>query len=70
MRWVLVCCQDNRCGHHVEMDADCWPNDIRLSDIEDRFVCQACGKRGGRRSAGPFHRRGGWHWPVGAVTRD
>jgi len=46
VRWVLVCCQDNRCGHHVEMDADCWPNDIRLSDIEDRFVCQACGKRG------------------------
>ena len=21
-------------------------NDVRLSDIEDRFVCKACGKRG------------------------
>ena len=23
-----------------------WPDDVRLSDIEDRFVCTACGKRG------------------------
>jgi len=23
-----------------------WPDDVRLSDIEGRFVCQACGKRG------------------------
>ena len=25
---------------------DRWPDDIRLSDIEDRFICTACGKRG------------------------
>jgi hypothetical protein len=23
-----------------------WPNDVRLSNIEQRFVCTACGKRG------------------------
>jgi hypothetical protein len=26
--------------------ADQWPNIIRLSDLELRFVCQACSKRG------------------------
>jgi len=26
--------------------ADRWPDDVRLSDIEPRFVCKACGKRG------------------------
>jgi hypothetical protein len=25
---------------------DAWPDDVRLSDIEARFVCTACGKRG------------------------
>jgi hypothetical protein len=28
------------------MNGDRWPDDIRLSDIEDRFICTACGKRG------------------------
>jgi hypothetical protein len=23
-----------------------WPDELRLSDIEARFVCKACGKRG------------------------
>jgi hypothetical protein len=23
-----------------------WPDDLRLSDLEPRFVCAACGKRG------------------------
>ena len=26
--------------------ADGWPDDMRLSDIEQRFICKACGKRG------------------------
>jgi hypothetical protein len=26
--------------------ADRWPDHARLSDIEPRFVCKACGKRG------------------------
>jgi hypothetical protein len=28
------------------MSADPWPDDLRLSDLEPRFVCTACGKRG------------------------
>ncbi len=28
------------------MNADQWPDDIRLSDIEPRFVCAKCGRRG------------------------
>jgi hypothetical protein len=30
----------------VTASADPWPGHIRLSDIEHRFVCEACGKRG------------------------
>ena len=44
---ILVFCSDYKCSHLIEMDADQWPDDLRLSDIEDRFVCRACGKRGG-----------------------
>ena len=48
---ILVYCQDYRCSHSTAMSADQWPDDIKLSDIEPRFVCGACGKRGaeGRR---------------------
>jgi hypothetical protein len=28
------------------MIADQWPDDVSLSDLEPRFVCSACGKRG------------------------
>jgi len=43
---VLVYCAEFRCGHSMAMNADRWPDDLRLSDIEPRFVCAACGKRG------------------------
>jgi hypothetical protein len=43
---VLIYCADYRCSHSVAMDAGAWPDDLRLSDIEGRFVCQKCGKRG------------------------
>ena len=46
VRGVLVCCSDYKCGHSIALDADLWPDEFRLSDIEDRFVCEACGKRG------------------------
>ncbi|WFU37744.1 hypothetical protein QA640_25115 [Bradyrhizobium sp. CB82] len=47
VRSVLVYCQDYRCSHSVALGADRWPDDLRLSDIEPRFVCTACGRRGG-----------------------
>jgi hypothetical protein len=46
IRGVLVYCADHHCSHSVALSADQWPDDVRLSDIEPRFVCAACGKRG------------------------
>ena len=43
VRGMLVYCH---CGHHVALDADTWPDDVRLSDLEPRFVCRGCGGRG------------------------
>jgi hypothetical protein len=43
---VLVYCSDYRCSHSLALMADQWPDDLRLSDIEPRFICAACGKRG------------------------
>lgn len=43
---VVVFCSDYKCAHSIKLSADCWPDDLRLSDIEQRFVCQACGRRG------------------------
>src|ERR1035441_8785344 len=43
---VLIYCADHKCSHSIEMSADRWPDDVRLSDIEDQLVCRACGKRG------------------------
>jgi hypothetical protein len=38
---------DYKCSHSVAIiSADQWPDDVRFSDIKDRFVCKACGKRG------------------------
>jgi len=49
VRGLLVYCADYRCGHHIALapeTVDQWPNDVRLSDIEPRFVCGSCGRRG------------------------
>jgi hypothetical protein len=45
-RGVLVCCANYRCSHSVAVSADEWPDDLRLSDIEPRFICKAYGKHG------------------------
>jgi hypothetical protein len=46
VRGVLIYCADSRCSHSIAVSAVQWPDDLRLSDIEGRFVCQAYGKRG------------------------
>jgi hypothetical protein len=46
VRGVLIYCQDYRCSHSIAISADQWPDHVRLSDLEARFVCQACGKKG------------------------
>lgn len=35
-----------QCSHSQAISAEQWADDLRLSDIEDRFVCKRCGKRG------------------------
>ena len=32
VRDVLIYCRDHRCSHHVEVNADGWPDDVRFSD--------------------------------------
>jgi hypothetical protein len=46
VRGILVYCGDYKCSHHIAIRGDRWPDDIRLSDLEPRFICSACGKRG------------------------
>ena len=38
IRGVLVYCSDHRCSHYVTASADPWPDHIRLSDLEPRFI--------------------------------
>jgi hypothetical protein len=40
---ILVYCADYRSSHSIAISADQWGDDLRLSDIEPRFVCRACG---------------------------
>ena len=46
VRGLLFYCSDYKCSHSIAFSADQWPDDVRLSDLEARFICQACGKRG------------------------
>jgi hypothetical protein len=46
VRAILVYCSDHRCSHSIEMIADRWTDEVRLSDVEPRFVCSACGRKG------------------------
>jgi hypothetical protein len=46
VRGLLIYCSDYRCSHSVAINGDRWPDDVRLSDLEPRFTCQACGRRG------------------------
>jgi hypothetical protein len=45
VRGVLIYCADHKCSRSIEMSADRWAGNLRLSDIEDQFVCTACGHR-------------------------
>jgi hypothetical protein len=38
---VLIYCRDHRCNNHIEINADC------RADVEPKFLCTACGQRGG-----------------------
>nr|WP_128925603.1 hypothetical protein [Bradyrhizobium guangxiense] len=46
LRDVLIYCADYRCGHNTSVSAHFWADELRLSDVEPRFTCTACGRRG------------------------
>jgi hypothetical protein len=43
---LRVFCGDYKCRHSIVIDADCWPESLRLSDLEHLFVCPVCSHRG------------------------
>jgi hypothetical protein len=45
-RRLVVYCSDFKCSHSVVVDAASWGDDVRLSDLEPKFICSACGRRG------------------------
>jgi hypothetical protein len=46
VRGLLVYCADYHCSHYLAISGDRRPDDLRLSDLEPRFVCSAYGNRG------------------------
>jgi hypothetical protein len=46
VRGLLVYCADHRCGQAVRISGDRRADHIRVSDLEELFVCQSCGARG------------------------
>jgi hypothetical protein len=45
VRGILIYCADYRCSHSIAISADHLPDDLRLSNIEPRLVCQAAASR-------------------------
>jgi len=43
---LIVYCSDFKCSHSVIVDAAKWNDDVRLCDLEPKFTCKACGRRG------------------------
>lgn len=68
---LLIYCADYKCSRSIAISADRWPDDVRLSDIEPLFICQACGKRAPK--FGGASRPPGWaranEMPKAAVPR-
>jgi hypothetical protein len=46
VRGLLIYCSDYHCSHRTAISGDQWPGDVRLSDLEPRFTCQASGRKG------------------------
>ena len=45
-RGIVIYCGDYHCSHSTAISGDRWSDDLRLSDLEPRFACTVCGKRG------------------------
>jgi hypothetical protein len=66
VRGLLIYCSDYRCSHSTTISGDRWPDRVRLSELEGKFVCRACGIHGAdvrpdfnSRGKLPHERRGG-----------
>jgi hypothetical protein len=46
VRGLLIYCSDYHCSHWTAISGDRWADDVRLSDLEPKFTCQACARRG------------------------
>jgi hypothetical protein len=46
IRGLPVYCADYQCSHWIRVSADQWPDETRLSELEDKFTCTVCGKHG------------------------
>jgi hypothetical protein len=46
VRGLLIYCADYKCSHWIRISADQWFDDVRLSDLEDKFICTVCGRHG------------------------
>jgi len=46
LRWLIFYCCEFKCSHSVVIDATQWGDAVRLSDLELKFVCKACGRHG------------------------
>jgi hypothetical protein len=46
VRGLLIYCSDYHCSHWTAISGDRWHDNVRLSDLEPLFVCQACGTKG------------------------
>jgi hypothetical protein len=57
-RLLIVYCSDFKCSHSVIITSELWPDHVRLSDLEPKFTCKACGRRGA--VSGRCSRRGLW----------
>ena len=48
-RALLVYCSNYKCGHLRQLapdEVDQWSDDVKISDIEPKFVCTKCGVHG------------------------
>jgi hypothetical protein len=39
-RWLIAYCSDFKCSHSVVIDGAQWGDDVRLSDLEPKFVLE------------------------------
>jgi hypothetical protein len=65
---VLIYCADHKCSHSIELSADRWADDVRLSDVEDQFVLQGL-REARRRRPAEFRACRGWPKPRLAMQR-